>query len=328
MKLKKLSTLIVVLLLAISVIAGCGNQEAKEPEKAPQSEPVDSNQQGAEASAFPVTLTDADGNEITIGKKPERIVSLIPSNTEIAFALGLGEEVVGVTDFDNYPKEVETKEKIGGIEFNVEKIISLNPDLVLAHASTSKSAEPGLKQIRDAGITVLVVNNAASIADVYQSIDLIAKATGTAEEGEKLINDMKAKFAEIEEKASAIQEGEEAVVWVEVDPTLYTTGKGTFMDEMLTMIHAKNAAGDQEGWVQFTEEDAIKLNPDVIITTYGNYIENPVGQVLSRKAWVEVNAVKNKRVYDVDPDTVTRSGPRLTDGVEELAKAIYPDIFK
>jgi iron complex transport system substrate-binding protein len=327
MKLKKLSALILVLLLAISVITGCGNQEAKEPEKAQQTESVDSNQ-GAEASAFPVTLTDADGNEITIEKKPERIVSLIPSNTEIAFALGLGEEVVGVTDFDNYPKEVETKEKIGGMEFNVEKIISLNPDLVLAHASTSQSAEPGLKQIRDAGITVLVVNNATSIEDVYQSIDLIAKATGTADEGEKLINDMKAKFAEIEEKASAIQEGEEAVVWVEVDPTLYTTGKGTFMDEMLTMIHAKNAAGDQEGWVQFTEEDAIKLNPDVIITTYGNYIENPVEQVLSRKAWVEVNAVKNKRVYDVDPDTVTRSGPRLADGVEELAKAIYPDIFK
>ena len=156
---------------------------------------------------------------------------------------------------------------------------------------------------------------------------MIGKATGTVEEAEKLVNDMKSKVEEIQEKAAAVKEEDMKKVYVEVDPSLYTVGKNTFMDEMLTMIKAENIV-KEEGWPQLNQEAIIEANPDVIITTYGFYVENAVEQVLSREGWQDINAIKNKQVVDVHSDKVTRPGPRLVEGVEELAKAVYPDIFK
>jgi len=310
--------MVAVFFLLAAVLAGCsGTNDRTEPAK--KGEPK------TEQAAFPVTVKDGLGEEVTIEAEPQKIVSLIPSNTEIAYALGLGEKIVGVSDFDNYPEDVKTKTKIGGMEFNVEKIISLKPDLVLAHASSAHNSKDGLQQLKDAGITVLVVNNAASFDDVYASIELIGKATGTADKAEQVIHDMKAKLAEVKEKAKQIPADKQASVWIEVSPPpqLYTTGKGTFMDEMLQIISAKNVAGSLEGWPMVTEEQAVAYKPDVIITTYGG-----AEQVIERAAWKDVPAVKNKRVYDVNTDLVSRPGPRLVEGVEELAKAVYPDVFK
>ncbi|MEW8987130.1 MAG: ABC transporter substrate-binding protein, partial [Bacillus sp. (in: firmicutes)] len=108
---------------------------------------------------------------------------------------------------------------------------------------------------------------------------------------------------------------------------IYTPGKNTFMDIMLQEINAENAAGDLDGWASIDQESIVERNPDVIITTYGYYSEDPVGQVTSREGWADVTAVKNKQVVDVHSDLVTRPGPRLVEGVEELAKAVYPEVF-
>lgn len=320
---RKLSTILLTFLLAIGLLAGCNNTE--KPEQQPQDTPKEEVNKQEEA-AFPVTIEDGHGEKVVIEKKPEKIVSLIPSNTEITFALGLGEQIVGVSDHDNYPQEVEKKEKIGGLEFNVEKIISLAPDLVLAHYSNAKE---GLQQIRDAGIPVLVVLDAQTFDTVYESIQIIGQATGATKEAEEMIADLKTAFAAIEEKVSQIDEADRKNVLVEVfpEPEITTTGKNTFMDEMLQLVHAKNVAGHEEGWVSLAEETIIEMNPDVIITTYGGYVEQSVEKVLSRKGWEDVTAVKNKQVVEVDSDAVTRPGPRLAKGVEELAKAIYPEVF-
>ncbi|MGG2954093.1 ABC transporter substrate-binding protein [Geobacillus stearothermophilus] len=309
---------VAVFFLLAAVLVGCGGANGS-------TEPAKKEEPKTEQAAFPVTVKDGLGEEVTIKAEPQKIVSLIPSNTEIAYALGLGEKIVGVSDFDNYPEDVKTKTKIGGMEFNVEKIISLKPDLVLAHASSAHNSRDGLKQLKDAGITVLVVNDAKSFDDVYASIDLIGKATGTTDKAKQVIDEMKEKLAKIKEKAKQIPADKQANVWIEVSPPpqLYTTGKGTFMDEMLKVISAKNVAGSLEGWPMVTEEKAVAYKPDVIITTYGG-----AKQVLARAAWKDVPAVKNKRVYDVNTDLVSRPGPRLVEGVEELAKAIYPDVFK
>ena len=166
----------------------------------------DAKTEQTEKSDFPVTIKDATDEEVVIEEKPEKMVSLMPSNTEIAFELGLGDEIVGVTDNDTYPEEALEKEKVGGMEFNVEKIISLQPDLVLAHGGAMGMSAEGFGQLKDAGITVFVVNDAKNFADVYDSIEMIGKATGTVEEAEKLVNDMKTKVEEIQEKAAAIKE--------------------------------------------------------------------------------------------------------------------------
>jgi len=332
MKKLNLNSLLFALLLVIGVLAGCGNNTDKPKENAgtEQNAGTEENQAAKqEEAAFPVTIKDALDNEVILEAKPERIVSLMPSNTEIAFALGLGNEVVGVNDYDNYPEEVNGKEKIGGMDFNVEKIISLNPDLVLAHASGAHNSAEGLQQLRDADITVLVVNDAKNFDEVYDSLNMIGTATGTKEEAEKLASEMKTKIDEIKAKAEEIKAEDRKTVFVEVSPApeIYAVGVNTFMNEMLIMLNADNII-TEEGWPKIDPEAVIERNPDVIITTHGYYTEDPIADVLGRVGWQDIAAVKNKQVVDVHSDKVTRTGPRLVEGVEELAKAIYPEVFK
>src|SRR4051812_40944284 len=197
---KKLYSLLVVVLLTLGVLAGC----AQKNEQVKQENNTSVEKKSAEVT-FPVTIKDAVDNKVVIEKKPEKIVSLIPSNTEIAFALGLDKEVIGVSDFDNYPEAATKKEKVGGQEINLEKIISLKPDIVLAHESSAHNSEAGLQQLKDAGITVMVVNDAQNFDQVYDSIDMIGKATGQTAKADEIITGMKDKLAEIKTKAGEIK---------------------------------------------------------------------------------------------------------------------------
>lgn len=311
--------------LAAVLVAGCGETAAPEEEQAVET-PAEPPTEVAEVE-FPVTLTDAVDEEVVIEEEPEAIVSMIPSNTEIAYELGLGEKIVGVSDFANYPEEVADVEKIGGQEFNVEKIISLQPDLVLAHESGLGVGDEGLQQLRDAGLDVFVVNNAASFEEVYDSISVIAQATGTMEEADGIISAMEVQVEEIEELANTIEEPKSVFLEVGSQPEIFTTGSGTFMDEMLTLINAENVAGELEGWVSMDPEAIVAANPDVIVTTEGAYVEDAVEQIKSRSGFAEVTAVEEEAVYSLDSDMLTRSGPRLAEGLLEMAKAVYPEVF-
>lgn len=317
---KRFSYLLIMMIFALVVAVGCSDPKQEESSDVKEEQTT---------AAFPVTMTDGLGEEITIKEEPKKIVSLIPSNTEVMFALGAGDKLVGVSDFDNYPEEAANIEKIGGMEINTEKIISLKPDLVLAHASNAHNGAEGVKQLQDMGITVLTVNDAKSFDEVYTSIEMLGKATGKSEAAAGLISDMKSKLADIEEKAKAVKDDERKKVFVEVSPApdLFSPGKNTFMNEMLEIIGADSVTGEKDGWVQMSEEAVVKANPDVIVTTYGFYTENPEKLVKSRNGWSDVSAIKNNQIFDVHSDKVTRSGPRLIEGVEELAKAIYPNVF-
>lgn len=321
---KKFYSVLLTIALSLGVLTACQEAAPKD------NETTNNNQQEVSESVFPVTVKDALGEEVVIEKEPEKVVSLIPSNTEISFALGLGSKMVGVSDYDNYPSETADIEKVGGMEFNVEKIISLDPDLVLAHASSAHNSTEGLKQLRNSGIKVVVVNDAANFSEVYSSIEMIGQVSGKSEEAKELIASMQAKVADIQEKTSVIPVEDQKSVYIEVsgEPNIFTTGKNTFMQEMLDMIHAQNVI-TEDGWIQVDQEAIIKANPDVIITTYGAYSENDLSEViLARKGWESITAVKDKQIIDVDSDAVSRSGPRLVEGVEDIAKAVYPDVFK
>ncbi|HET7629442.1 MAG TPA: ABC transporter substrate-binding protein [Bacillales bacterium] len=314
-------------LIALTLIVTACSSESSNPTNAAEKE---KQQAQTAVSPFPVTVTDASGQDVTIKQKPERIVSLIPSNTEITYALGAGDRVVGVSKFDNYPAEVKAVEKIGGQHFNVEKIISLKPDVVLAYETQLASHKDALDQLRKAGIQVVAVNESSNFKDVYHSITLIGKVTGTSEKAGDIIRHMKETIAGIKAKASTVSDSEQKSVWVEVSPApdIYTTGTGTFMNQMLETIHAKNIAADQKGWVKYSPEAVVKKNPDVIVLTYGNFVKHPVEKVLSREGWQKVAAVKNHQVYAVDSDLVSRPGPRLTKGLEKLAQTVYPNVFQ
>ncbi|MET3195493.1 ABC transporter substrate-binding protein [Bacillus sp. OAE603] len=318
---KKIVSSLFVVLLCLGLF-GCNSETAQKETNVPKTE----------VAQFPLTVKDSTDKEIEIKEEPKKIISLIPSNTEILFSIGKGKNVIGVTDFDNYPKEVKGIDKVGGnnadMTYNIEKIISLQPDLVLAHESSLGISADGLEQLKQAGITVFVVKNAESINDVYDTIKEIGQITGKLDESKKVVSDMKEKLEKISDKTANI--GTNPLVWLEISgpPEIYTAGNGTFLNEMISIIHAKNVAEKEKGWVMYSEESAIKANPDVILTTYGDYVPDLEKVVLERKNWTSVNAIKNKRVFDINADTTSRPGPRLVEGVEEIAKAVYPEVFK
>ncbi|MCZ2257461.1 ABC transporter substrate-binding protein [Sporosarcina sp. G11-34] len=322
---KKWSFLSFVFVFMLAFMTACGTD--KEPNNAAEESLLDVEASDEVVESFPITFTDDVGREVTIESEPESIVSIQTSNTEILYALGAGNRMIGVSDYCNYPEEALSVQKVGGQDMDAELVLSLLPDIAFVTKYHHTTHEAILKQYEDAGITVVVTGSPTSFEEVYQTMEVIAKATGTTEEAEKIIDDMKERHAALQEKAKDITDKKK--VWVEVSPApdIFTTGKNTFMHEMLESIHATNAAEGHEGWVKLTEEEIVVMDPDVIITTYGYYVDNPAEGVLAREGWEEVPAIKNEQVFDVDSDTVTRPGPRLIEGVENLAKIIYPEVF-
>lgn len=322
---KKWGIFSVVLLLSVLMIAGCSSNNEGSTEDAQKNENTTEVQNDGQ---FPVTFTDDADREITIEEEPTSIISIQASITENLFALGVGDKLIGISDYCNYPPETKDIQKVGGQDFNVELILSLLPDIVFVTDYHHRSHPDVLQQIENAGITVVVIGSAASFEDAYSHLEMIATATGTTEKAEEIVADMKERHDVIKEKAQSITEKKRVLVEVAPAPNIFTTGKNTFMHEMLESIQAINVAEDHEEWVKLNEEELVQLSPDVIITTYSVQIgEDPTPLVLSREGWSEVPAIKNEEVYDVPVDIVTRPGPRLIEGVELLAELIYPETF-
>lgn len=158
--------------------------------------------------------------------------------------------------------------------------------------------------------------------------EMMAEVTGTKDKGEELITTMQDDLDVVAEKADEIDEDDMKNVYIEISPApeIFTSGKNTFEDDILDILHAENVAKDEDGWVELSEEAVVEMNPDVIVLTY-DYTDNPVEDVMERKAWQDIDAVKDEQVYLVDTDIVSRPGPRLVEGAEELGKAIYPEVF-
>ena len=274
-----------------------------------------------------VTITDDLGVTVTIENPPERIVSLSPANSEILFALGLDEKIVGVTEYCTYPEAALSKEKIGGFStVNIEKVSVLNPDLIVAADGNS---EETVAHLRELGFTVITIN-ADTIDTTLDDILLLGKATGADDEAEALVSSMKEDLAEIAEKTSA-EEKPTILHCMWTDP-LWVSGSATFQDEMITAAGGINAAAAEEGWVALTMEKFLTMNPDIIVVDSGNgmgvgaddalrdfFLKDPRMQSLS--------AVQNEQVYVVNADIIDRGGPRIVEGVEALAEIAHPDIF-
>ena len=272
-------------------------------------------------SLYPLTVTDAIGKEVTIEEEPERIISLAPSNTEILYALGLEEQIVGLTANDNFPEQVKEKPSVGDIDFNIEEIIALEPDLVLVHESGMFSAEPVIEQLAALDIDVYVVDNAESFDATYDTFEAIGQLTNKEQEAADLVVDVQTKVDEV----TAVVEGQEvkkAFVVVGTIPDIYVVGQKTFLNEMLMVLNVENAV-QEEGWPMYSAEDFVAANPDSIIFTYAGDETNIIGNA----AFKDMTAVKNNALTVVDGDTTSRQGPRIGEGLEEIAKAIYPYAF-
>ena len=275
----------------------------------------------------PVTITDDLGVTVTIDKYPERIVSLSPANTEILFALGLGDRIVGVTEYCTYPEAALSKDKIGGFStINTEKIAVLNPDLLVAADGNS---EETIAHLRELGYTIITVN-ADTIDTTLADIRLIGKAAGVESAAEELVSSMQADLAEIAEKTKGAEKPTILhCMWT--DP-LWVSGSGTFQDEMISAAGGVNAAAAEGGWVALTMEKFLTMNPDIIVVDSGDGMGVGTDDALKNfflkdSRMQSLSAVQNERVYVVNADIIDRGGPRIVEGVEALAEIAHPDIF-
>jgi len=335
-----LATLLVAMLLAGALlVAGCGDDAVAT--ETTVTEPTGIT--GAEAETltsltietgipevagdvFPVTVRNGDGSTITIGQRPERIVSAAPSNTEILFALGAGDRVVGVTSLDDYPPEAAAIDKVGDYTPNPEAIMALSPDLVLGYASCQEALAP----VEAAGATIMIFDP-TTVNEIYDSISSIGAAVGTAEKSAGLINSIKAQIEEVSQATATA--GEPLTVFYAVDNTLWTCGPGSFVDEMLTLANAVNVgsmqgvdAADAQAYYQMSPEQLVAADPDVILLPTASGYAN-ADEFATDTRFAGLTAVKEGRVYLIDDTTITRPGPRIGEGLKLLAQAIYPGAF-
>lgn len=305
--------------LAVSamLLAGCGTDDTEKKETK------------TEQGAYPQNIKDATGKEVTIASEPKKIITLSPYVTETLFALGLNDEVIGVTTNDNYPKEATTKEKVGDFTPNIEKIISMAPDVVFIDETSISANEAGYQQLRDAGITVFAVPAAASFEETYDDIELVGEVTNKEHEADNIVDTMEQKIEDVQQK---IEKADVATrkVFIETSdaPDIYTAGSGSYMQEMFDLIGADNIAKDGgKDWYKIDAEAIVKGNPDVLIVQY-DYVPDIIEKVKKRDGFDSITAVKEDRIVQVDEDTTSRTGPRLADGLEEIAEAVYPEAFK
>lgn len=272
---------------------------------------------------YPLTIEDSYGRQVTISQLPQRIISLAPSNTEILYALGLGERVVGVTENCDYPAEAAQVEKVGGFQGpNMEKIIAAQPDLILADSLSGKET---VEQLAAAGLAVIAVRS-DNLQHLFSNIKLIGQATEAAAAAEELVSDLEARLQVVADKIKAVSEGDRAQVFYEVwHDDLMSCGPNTFLAGIIKSAGGINVMDDATSdWPLVNLETLITKNPQVIILGHGG--QTPA-EVLQRSTWKTMDAVKNNRIYALNPDIWNRPGPRVLDAVEELARILYPSLF-
>jgi iron complex transport system substrate-binding protein len=287
---------------------------------------------GCGQQSLPATFVDDAGREVTINKIPQKIVSHVPSITETLFALGLGERVVGVSDYCDYPEAAKSKRSVGNY-FNpsIENIVALDPDLVLTDGHSES-----IKQLDELEppITYIVIDP-KDIDGIFKDIELLGKITGVENEAGRLIEDMEADISRVVRRVKGAPPVR--VIYI-IDATdlnnPWTAGPGSFIDSLITMAGGENIAAQAQGaWVQFAIEEIVSSDPEVIIvdTSHGSAIvslEELKVQLRGHPAWREITAVKKDKICPIDGDLLNRSGPRIVQGLEEMARIIHPELFE
>ncbi len=270
------------------------------------------------ATKYPVTVKDCRGKAIKLAREPKRIVSIAPSNTEILFALGLDKQIVGVTKYCNYPAAAKKKTQIGDLRTSVEKVISLKPDLVLAHGFLNDDAVRSLEKHK----IVVAAFDPKTLDETMRDIKTMGLMTNREKQASQIVSRMASTIALIKKKSASIKTKPKVLVAVQGDP-LWAAGPKTFVDEMIRLSGGVNLASDaKSGFNQFSAEAAVWRKPDVIIYTTASD-----GKGFYKGLWSGTNAARKKRIHAVDPDLLVRPGPRLTDGLKALARLIHPDVY-
>ena len=325
-----------ILTLLVALLAACAPQATPTTVSVPTDIPAAATVAPTQAptdTPAPLALdfTDGLGREIKLDGPAQRVVSLAPSNTEILFAIGAGSQVVGRDEFSDYPEEVNAIDKVGGSfgEYSTEAIVALKPDLVLAAEINTPEL---VKQLEDIGLTVYYLKNPKTLEEMYGNLEIVAQLTGHEGEAGTLVESLKARVAAVDEKIAPLSSV--IPVFYEIDATdaskPYSYGPGTFGDLLITRAGGTNIvtlAGITDSYPQVSLEQIVKANPNMIILGDSMWGVTPEA-VKSRAGWETIAAVQNDQIFPFDDILISRPGPRLVDGLEQLAKLLRPELFK
>ena len=299
------------LLVALLLLSSCA--EAATPAPAPA------------APGFPLTVTDDAGRSVTIAQEPQRLISLASSNTELVYAAGLQDRLVGVDDYSDYPAEAKSKEKVGGFSKpNVEKIVGLAPDLVLATQIHTKGVVADLEQ---RGLKVVVIQP-TKLDQMPENLLLLGRLTGKQAQAERVAGELRQRIQAVTAKTAAAAK---VRVFFELSPDLISVGPGTFLDDMIAKAGGESVSHDAQGsWPKLNPETIVATDPQVIILSdHGSDSGGVTARMVKeRPGWASVAAAKNNRIVLLpDQDITNRPGPRAVDGLEFLARALHPELF-
>ncbi len=322
---KKFTKLAWLTIIALSV-ASCGATEDSTTENVTEStEQVQEQSQTEEVET--TTLLDRAGKEITIPDEVNSIVSLAPAITETLVDLGLGEKIVAIDTYSTMGEGM--KEGIPTFDMmtpDIESILALEPDLILASGISLANSEDPFSVAKDMGITVSYIPAANSLDEIRANVLFLGAVTKTDDRADKIVEDFDSILEVIKAEVEKY-EGEPRTVYFEISPApdLYTFGEGVFLNEVLELLGTENIFGEQQSWIPVTEEEVLARNPEVIFTN--TYIEDPVGEILSRKGWENVDAVANGNVFYVDQKYSSQDNENVIRAIEQMATALYPEFM-
>jgi len=275
------------------------------------------------AARYPLTVSDDRGHALTLAAVPMRIVSLAPSATEIVFALGAGDRVVATDDFSDFPAEAKALPKLGGVRTSPEKIVAVQPDLILAITSGNLPAQ------LDALGQPLFVFDPSDLEGVYKNILAVGRLVDREQRAQQIVADMRSRIDAIGAKAKPATT--KPLVLHEVDSTdpnrIFVAGPRNFIDSMIAVCGGVNVAADAPTkFPAFSPEQIVARAPDIIVLADYRFGTTPE-MVTARPGWSAIPAVRQRAIYPIDDDLVSRPGPRLVLGFEAYAKLLHPELF-
>lgn len=309
--------------LSLALLASCASYTESDTVIDPSS-----GKGSTSATTQPVDTTPLDraGNPYTAPTSLDRLISLSPSNTEILVALGLGDRLTVVDIYSSTIEGVPEDVEIVDLQIaNIEALLLSDSHLLVASGVNMLDSDNPYQQVADAGVSVVYLPTATSFDDIYADILFLGELTQTKEIAETMVDELQAR---VDSVVQAVQGAEVKSVYFEISPApyLYTFGCDTFLDEAITLSGGVNIYADQSGWISPNEEDILTQSPQVILTN-ADYIEDPVGELLTRENWGEIEAIKTKQVYLLGSDLTSRPSHHAVTALEQIAAAIHPELF-
>ncbi len=313
------------LLLMVMLVMGCGTKEVSL--EVEQDDVVEITQEVLVDEESASQIQDRAGNDIVVPENITSIVSLAPAFTEVIVDLGLADYLVAVdTNSAMLSGIPEGIIQVDMMSPDMEQLAILEPDILFASTLTTWEGTELFGPLLDMGVCVVEIPTSSSILAIQEDILFMGHVLSCTDEATELVAEMQSNIDAITQMASTITSKKTVIFEIASSPDIYSMGSGTFIDEMITLVGATNAIGDQEGWVSLSAESEVHANPDVILTNV-NYIEDPVLEILTRSGYEDVTAIQNSSVFYIDTNTSSVPNHNIVKALWEMAEAIYPESY-